>query len=226
MANEVNRSEEASYAPSPAQLELLEVLLEPDDAPYPWNNADPESENYFVAAEQEFVEDWLEQEITARAPTFFSQVDQLWSTTIPVADSAAVKSVSTLQSTLRSEFAARIPQGWLDRIANIAQQISTSEQPMAAQLVQCVQILLPNWAEEDLLVLARPFAYAMRGNQMSDIEFVLGELRLEDWTALSEIEQARMSLAIARYALDQVADSRRNERGTRGQGDKETRGKD
>jgi len=45
MANEVNRSEEASYALSPAQLELLEVLLEPD-APYPWNNADPESENY------------------------------------------------------------------------------------------------------------------------------------------------------------------------------------
>jgi len=33
---------------------------------------------------------------------------------------------------------------------------------------------------------------------MSDIEFVLGALRLEDWTALSEIEQARMSLAIAR----------------------------
>jgi len=66
MANEVNRSEEASYALSPAQLELLEVLLEPDDAPYPWNNADPESENYFVEAEQEFVEDWLEQEITAQ----------------------------------------------------------------------------------------------------------------------------------------------------------------
>jgi len=35
---------------------------------------------------------------------------------------------------------------------------------------------------------------------MADVE-VLGELRLQDWTALSEIEQARMSLAIARYAL-------------------------
>jgi len=37
---------------------------------------------------------------------------------------------------------------------------------------------------------------------MSDIEFVLGALRLEDWTALSEIE--RMSLAIARYALGKL----------------------
>jgi len=77
----------SSYALSPAQLELLEVLLEPDDAPYPWNNADPESENYFVEAEQEFVEDWLEQEITAQC----QQVDQLWSTTTPVANSTAVK---------------------------------------------------------------------------------------------------------------------------------------
>jgi len=40
----------------------LEVLLEPDDAPYPWNNADPESDNYFVEAEQEFVEDWLTEQ--------------------------------------------------------------------------------------------------------------------------------------------------------------------
>jgi len=44
----------------------------------------------------------------------------------------------------------------------------------------------------------------MRGNQIADVEFVLGELRLQDWTALSEIEQARMSLAIARYALSQL----------------------
>jgi len=36
---------------------------------------DPESENYFVEAEQEFVEDWLEQEITARVPTFFKLIN-------------------------------------------------------------------------------------------------------------------------------------------------------
>ena len=203
MANEVNSSEDANAAPSSAQLELLEVLLEPDDAPYPWNNADPESENYFVEAEQEFVEDWLDAEITVRSPTFFSQVDKLWSAITPVA-ATAVTNVSTLQSTMRSEFAARVPQGWLDRIASTAQQIFASEQSIADQLVQCVQTLLPNWVEEDLLVLARPFAYAMRGNQMADVEFVLGELQFEDWTALSEIEQARMSLAIARYALSEL----------------------
>lgn len=204
MPNEVNHSENASSTPSPAQLELLEVLLEPDDAPYPWNPADPESENYFLEAEQEFVvDDWLDAEITAQSPTFFSQLDQLWSATTLTTKKAAVTGVS-IQSSLRSEFATRIPQGWLDAIANIAQQIFDKEQSRADQLVQCVQSLLPNWAEEDLLVLARPFAYAMRGKQTVDVEFVLGEVQLEDWTALSEIEQARMSLAIAHYALSKL----------------------
>jgi len=58
----------------------------------------------------------------------------------------------TLQSTLR--LSLLIPQGWLDRIASTAQQIFVSEQSIADQMVQCVQNLLPNWAEEDLLVLA------------------------------------------------------------------------
>ena len=194
------------------QLELLEVLLEPDDAPYPWNTADPESEAYFVEAEQEFVvEERLAQEIAARSPTFFSQLDQLWSATTPAADSAAITDLTTLQATLRSEFAARIPQGWLDAIANIAHQIFSIEQSMADQLVQCVQSLLPNWTEDDLLVLARPFAYSMRGNQTADVEFVLGEVRPEDWTVLSEIEQARISLAIARYALAQLQSAQHQE---------------
>lgn len=204
MANEVY-PEDASYTPSPAQLELLKVLLEPDDAPYPWNTADPESEAYFIEAEQKFlVEEWLEEEITARAPNFFAQVDQLWSATTPTVNSAVVPGVSSLHSTLRSEFAACIPQSWLDAIANTAHQVCSSHQSIAEQLVQCVQSLLPNWAEEDLLVLARPFAYAMRGNQMVDVKVVLGEHRLEDWTALSAIERARISLAIARYALNQL----------------------
>ena len=82
MANEFNGSDAVKHTPSPAQVDLLEALLEPDDAPYPWNTAAPESEAYFVEAEQEFVvEDWLEQEIAARSLTFFTHLDQLWSAT-------------------------------------------------------------------------------------------------------------------------------------------------
>lgn len=198
MANEFNRSED-SYTPSPAQLDLLKVILEPDDAPYPWDTADLESEAYFLKAEQEFVvEEWLDAEITTQAPIFFAHLDQLWTTPTNAATDVSI------QSTLRSEFGARIPQSWLDTIAQKVQQIFFDKQLMADQLVQCVQSLLPSWEEDDLLVLARPFAYAMRGNQAVDVESVLGEVQPEDWTALSEIEQARISLAIARYALEKL----------------------
>ena len=75
---------------------------------------------------------------------------------------------------------------------------------MAVQLVQCVQELLPSWAEDDLLVLARPFAYTMRGKDTDTIDSVLGNICSQEWKALSEIEQARAGLAIAHYALTQL----------------------
>jgi hypothetical protein len=78
---------------------------------------------------------------------------------------------------------------------------------MAEQLMQCVQELLPNWAEDDLLVLARPFAYSMRSTDAAVIESMLSNLGCQDWTALAEIEQARASLAIAQYALTQLQNS-------------------
>lgn len=85
MENEFNGWEVANYTPSSAQIELLEALLEPDDASYPWNTAAPESEAYFV--EQEFVaEDGLEQEIAARSQAFFTKLDQLWAATTSAAD--------------------------------------------------------------------------------------------------------------------------------------------
>lgn len=84
MANEFSRSEDTNYTPSPEQVDLLEALLEPDDAPYPWNTADPDSEAYFAEREQEFVlEDWSEEEMTARSQAFFTELTQLWSAITP-----------------------------------------------------------------------------------------------------------------------------------------------
>ena len=53
------------------------------------------------------------------------------------------------------------------------------------------------WAEDDLRVFARPLAYAMRGE-------VASEPSSNDWAALSEIEQAKLTLAIAKYAMEHV----------------------
>lgn len=186
------------------ELELLEALLIPDDATYPWNPADPESEAYFVEQEQQFLyEDGWEEEIANGAPNFFAKIEKIWIETGLTSDSTNVADVKNLEATLQQR-ATYIPQEWLSAIAHKAYQVLTTQKSMADQLVQCVQELLPNWAEDDLLVLARPFAYNMRGADTAVLDSALSNVHEQEWTALSEIEQVRASLAIARYALTQI----------------------
>lgn len=190
---------------SQVQMELLAALLEPEDASYPWNPADPESEAYFVAREQELalLEGWSEAEIAVPRQTFLTALDSLWAATTPSSEDAK-EDVIAIQTNLQQRFAARVPQGWLEAIAHQAHQVFSSPVSISQQLVECVQELVPNWAEEDLLVLARPFVYAMRGKETEAVDFVLDRAEHQDWAALTEIEQARVGLAIARYALDQL----------------------
>ena len=159
--------------------------------PYVWNPAASESEPFFAALEQQFsLDDWKVDEVVTRSNAFFSHVNQLWS-------------AATLQETLVQRFASRVPQQLLSAIATRAQQVLSNSASLADQLVQCVQDALPNLAEEDLYVLARPLAHAMRGND-SPVESTLERVRAIEWDALSEVEQARLSLAIARYALSEL----------------------
>ena len=159
--------------------------------PYVWNPATPEAETFFTALEQDVSLDaWTTDEVAARSSMFFAQLNQLWS-------------AATLQETLMQRFASRVPQQFLASIANRAQQVLSSSISLADQLVQCVQDALPNLAEDDLYVLARPLAHAMRGNDDA-VESTLDRVRSIEWDALSEVEQARLSLAIARYALSEL----------------------
>lgn len=205
MAQEFNHTQASDDSRSLIQLELLEALLASDGSTYPWNPTDPESEAYFVEQEEQFpLEDWSESEITARSDSFFAQIEQTWSEIEPKVVDISVSNVTDshyLQANLQQRFAAYIPQGWLQAIADRASQVLTNQKSMTDKLVQCVQELLPNWAEDDLLILARPFACSMRSADTTAVESVLGNASCSQWAALSEIEQARASLAIARYAL-------------------------
>jgi hypothetical protein len=109
--------------------------------------------------------------------------------------------LSNLQENLQKAFAAKIPQNWLNAIAAKATAIVASQQTLGEQLIECVQAVLPTWEADDLSILARPYAYAMR-SEAQNINCVVENV--EDWTALSEIEQAKMSMAIAYYALQQL----------------------
>lgn len=191
--------------PSQVELELLEELLAADDATYPWNPADEASESYFLELEQQFsMQDVLEEELTQRSQEFHTQLDQLWSgyrkDTCSILDTA----VTTLKENLQNHLSSFIPSNWLNVIVSKAVTVFDTKQSMSEQLIECVQSVLPTWGAEDLLVLSRPFAYAMRSSETRNMESILNHLENREWTALSEIEKAKATVAIAYYTLSQL----------------------
>ncbi|MEA5601350.1 hypothetical protein [Nostoc sp. UHCC 0252] len=211
MANKINGSDTFSSLPSQVDLELLEALLEPDDGTYPWNPADEESEAYFQELEQQFgMQDLLEEELTTRSQDFYDNLDTLWSN-VSLASSyhhnPQQALVLNLQETLRNTFAACVPQTLLNTIATKAAEIFAARQSIGEPLVECVQAVLPTWGTEDLLVLARPYTYAMRSSESKNVASAINNLNNSDWTALSEVEKAKVSLAIASYAFTQLNES-------------------
>ncbi|MEG5038839.1 MULTISPECIES: hypothetical protein [unclassified Microcoleus] len=189
MATQSTDSEYFRDSQTQAQMELLATIVQTDVA-YPWNPAQLESESYLTALEQEFAlsDSFSDSDITLKSQVLFSQLEQVWLTT-------------ALQKSLREKF-ARVPQDFLASIAQSVQNATVKYQSLADQMVECVLDILPQWAEEDLQVLARPLAYAMRDVDSEGGELVMATKR--PWAQLSEIEQARVSLAVARYAISQL----------------------
>jgi len=193
---------------SEIELELLDTLLTPEDATYPWTPANVESEAYFSQLEQQFVtQDWLDETLSANSLAFYETLDQLWSevvTTSNYKSNPNKSAVDHLQVSLNSAFAHIVPPSWLNSIAKKAAEISASQQSISDRLVQCVQSVLPAWDVDDLLVLTRPFVHAMRSSKSPDLTLMISQVKHQDWLTLSEIEQAKISVAIADYAFRQL----------------------
>ncbi len=176
------------------ETDLIRLLFAPGIAPdhCPWNPTDSETESYYQAQEQAFsLDDWSAEELQQSSHSFFAKLDACW------------PSVDVL-SLLSQKFAARIPQQWLEKVALEAAKAATANLNAVDQLVNCVQGLLPNWESEDLLVLARPYSYAMRSDQ--------GSINLDNlvrpiaWEELSPTEQAKLTMLASKYALEQIQD--------------------
>ncbi|MEL6319187.1 MAG: hypothetical protein AAFQ57_00855 [Cyanobacteria bacterium J06626_14] len=184
------------------QQDLLHLVLE-DEASYPWEATTPASVEFFDRLESEWITEQTSEElgsIRAHESSFFAELEQQWTV------AAETSSADSVNANLAQHFGDRVPQAMLAGIAQQAQAIFSTQQPMAEQLVQCVQNLLSGLSTDDLLVLARPYAYAMRGNESDALEAALRSVRCAAWTELSGVEQARLSLAIARYTLSKLSD--------------------
>jgi hypothetical protein len=188
--------------------EFTEAMMQVEENPtatvaYPWNPAALEAEAFFAQSEPSSILDGLDDELSSRADRFFAKIDQLWATAAPL----------SLQEVLVQRFAARIPQASLMAIAQRAQTLVSSSlasadqlaDQLANQLVQCVSELTPNLATEDLFVLARPFAYQMRNGGLQDaIDSTVAQIPQLNWEQLSDLQQAKLSLAVARCAFAEL----------------------
>lgn len=165
---------------------------------YPWNPMMPESEAFFMnPATPTIFDGWQTTEVVERANAFFNHMNQLWA-------------VDPVEATLMARFAARVPQAWLAAIAQRAQQVVANAQTVANasltlsdQLVQCVQDMVPGLAEDDFYVLARPLAVQMRnGGLTNPVDAQIAQVPQVEWEQLSDVQRARLGLAIARYAIE------------------------
>lgn len=167
-----------------ATAQLLELLLT-DELVYP----EPQvtHELYWTEVESAFsVADWSEAELATRSEHFFATLATCWSS----------HRSRSLQAQLQARFGQLVPTDWLETISDRAQALLEAGLSPLEELVTCVEPLLTNWTIEDLQVFARPVAYAMRSAEAPE-----AELPTKDWTALSPVEQARLTMQVAQYAL-------------------------
>jgi hypothetical protein len=199
-----HRPSDLNETRSDIEQQLLQRLFDAD-RPYLWNPDAPEADDYFaeldslldthcdelVGSDAELAQQW--QNLSARLEATMAQPGIQ-------TEAAAV----SLPEVLYQQFAGRIPKDLLQTIAQRAQEVFTAQQSLQDQLVQCAQSVLPDWQSDDLQVMARPLAFAMRDSESDKLEMALRSVRFAAWTELSGVEKARLSLAIARYALAQL----------------------
>jgi hypothetical protein len=189
-------SPDPDFSKTRLTLELLEALLDGDRVPYPWNPADEGAQAYLSRLERAFEIETEGEELEARSRDFFASLDRCWQ---PASDWTPMEA---LRRALSDRFADRVPEPWIEAIARKAMTAAQSGSSLGDQLVACVDELLPHWAPTDLRVLARPLAYAMRSPD--GIDSVVATVRPIAWGELSDIERARISLAIARVAIAEI----------------------
>ncbi|MEM1240442.1 MAG: hypothetical protein AAGI45_11435 [Cyanobacteria bacterium P01_H01_bin.26] len=178
-------------AETQAQQEMLQAVLSPQRL-YPW--APAEADEYFAEAIAVGDELALSDEEAQRGwQALSAQLDTLWSGSSPI------------QAALAQRFARRLSQGAIAQITARATQVASTGRPLAEQLIACVRDTLTGWEEADLQVMARPLAHAMRG-QEEILEATISSVRDVEWDALSPMEQARISLAAARWSIDYIND--------------------
>ena len=181
------------------ELAMLHSVLS-EDASYLWNPSDPANSASLDKLEDAFATGDLSEDIfKSQWSQVLQQAEGLWSSPSPA-----------LAVSLIQQFESRMPARLITQLAAKAQEVSNNGLALMDQLVDCVQDILTGWDPDDLQVMARPLALAMRDGHGEILDVALRSVRQTDWENLSDLERARLTLAIARYALDEIAQDAEN----------------
>lgn len=180
---------------SKSEAELIDCLLAAPTLDYPWDTTVLETADYYVDTDSYFsLDNWSDQEIAETSVGFFAQIQSCW------ANSPAPELELDPLVSLTDKFGTRVPQEWLKAIATQVKNLASQKLEPIDRLVHSVKDLLLDWAADDLLVMARPYAYAMRCDPgVNDPTRIVRDLA---WTELSELERAKLTILIAQYAID------------------------
>ncbi|NEQ43314.1 MAG: hypothetical protein F6K00_07035 [Leptolyngbya sp. SIOISBB] len=176
-----------------AQLDLLHSVL--GSAPsLPWHPYSSATTQYL---------DQLEQDVVNDLGDDLAMASQ-WSQVSALAAALWEAPETSLLKTLTQKFGTRMPQQLLAQLATQVQEAASSGQALIDQMVTATQAIVTDFAADDLQVMARPMALAMRSGADDPADSVAQSIRTVEWSELSALEQARLSLAIARYALTEL----------------------
>ncbi|MEL7329364.1 MAG: hypothetical protein AAGJ69_05925 [Cyanobacteria bacterium J06559_1] len=191
-------------ATSSAQAELLQTVLASEQ--YPWlpnTNRSTDGADPLEAAglTMEISDEDARQGWNALS----AQLTQMWGESAPQSTLAS----APLQAALMEKFSGRLPATIIEQIGTKAKQLASdgqaSGQTILDQMVMCVEDVMGTMAAADLQVFGRPMALAMRSTSSDEIlEATIQSIRSVEWEALSPIEQAKLSLAVARYAISEA----------------------
>ncbi len=186
---------------------LLQTLLWDEEQIYPWNHLAEESASYWGHLDELMATEapeWgdppapsLRERLDQGCHQFYQSLNSIWESFSP-----APTTVEPLCAWLINQFGTIVPSTVLEQIGTALSALRSSSAAVADQLIASVQPSLSHWDVEDLLVVARPFAYAMRGaEEQAALDWVLKNATAVDWDNCSDLERARLTLAIARYAI-------------------------
>jgi hypothetical protein len=179
MTNQPLQPLHANSRQSQAEADLFQAIVHPQvhsQSPYPWDPSAPGADAYFDQGEA-----ILEAIVD---PTIFS---------LPTPNLRQIQ-VMQLKHQLQHQFAT-LPETILGQILDQGECLTQESLSRAEQLVHCIQAAFPRWSLEDLQVLARPYAYAMRSGTTPQT------VASGNWESLSEVEQIKVGLGVAQMVL-------------------------